>query len=91
MTWLAQTVVRNCPGTRVLRQVTRPGSSPSSRKFKFFTANILTSDLLESIYPAETHTLLAPVVTTRVYIKKEADCGQIAATMLYIAAHSYYN
>ena len=54
-------------------------------------ANILISDLLGSIYPAETHTLLAPVVTTRVYIKKEADCGQIAATMLYIAAHGYYN
>jgi hypothetical protein len=33
----------------------------------------------------------APVVTTRVYIKKEGDCGQIAPTILYIAAHSYYN
>ena len=48
-------------------------------------------DLLGSVYPAETHTLLARVVTQAVYIKKEADCGQIAATMLYIAAHGYYN
>ena len=27
----------------------------------------------------------------RIYIKKEGDCGQIAPTILYIAAHGYYN
>jgi hypothetical protein len=48
-------------------------------------------DLLGSVYPAETHTLLAPVVTTRVYIKKEGSCAHIAATILYIAVHGYYN
>jgi hypothetical protein len=41
--------------------------------------------------PASNQRKDAPVVTTRVYIKKEADCGQIAATILYIAAHGYYN
>jgi len=48
-------------------------------------------DLQGSIYLEDYENGIAIVVTKRVYIKKEGDCGQIAPTICYIAAHGLYN